>query len=145
MIYPNNFEQKIGFDTIRNNIKKMCVNDLSCTFIDKLGFLNDYFLIKNRLDYCQEMFGILESNVNILPIYPVDEFRFIFKSTEVEGTFLEANTIFLLKKLLENINLLVDFFLNKDNEKYPLLTKYVSNIEVFPNILKEISKILEVW
>ncbi|MDO4727112.1 MAG: Smr/MutS family protein [Porphyromonadaceae bacterium] len=143
MIYPNNFEQRIGFDTIRNNIKKMCVNDLSCTFIDKLGFLNDYFLIKNRLDYCQEMFGILESNVNILPIYPVDEFRFIFKSTEVEGTFLEANTIFLLKKLLENINLLVDFFLNKDNEKYPLLTKYVSNIEVFPNILKEISKILD--
>ena len=88
MIYPKNFEQKIGFDTIKNNIKRLCINELSHIFVDGLNFSADYCEIKNRLSYVQEMFCVLENNINVLPISEIDDFRLPFKSTEVDGTFL---------------------------------------------------------
>ena len=143
MIYPQNFEQKIGFDVVRQNIKNLCINDLSHELIDKLNFSNNFSAIKNRLDYCDEMLHILENNFNILPVGIIENFKLLFKKTEIDGTFLETSELFSLKKFIENLNLLVDFFKKKDQNKFPLLTNDVKNIELFPNILKEISKILD--
>lgn len=143
MIYPQNFEQKIGVDTVKQNIKNLCINELSHTFIDRLTFTKNYRTIKNRLDYVGEMFAILENNINIMPIYPIDDFRTVFKSTEVEGTFLETDTLYSLKKFLEHLGSLVDFFSVKNIKQFPMLCNYIGDIEVFPNILKNISYILD--
>lgn len=143
MVYPQNFEQKIGFDTVRQSIKNMCVNELSHTFIERLTFSNDYGTVKHRLDYINEMFAILENNINIVPIYHIDDFRSLFKSTEVEGTFLETYTLYSLKKFLEYLGVLVDFFSAKNIERFPLLRRYIGEIEMFPNVLKDISHILD--
>ncbi|MFC2308309.1 MAG: endonuclease MutS2 [Bacteroidota bacterium] len=143
MIYPKNFEQKIGFDTIKNNIKRLCINELSHIFVDGLNFSADYCEIKNRLSYVQEMFCVLENNINVLPISEIDDFRLPFKSTEVDGTFLETNTLFSLKKFLDTVTLLVDFFANKSNEQYPLLTEHIGEISTFPHIRTDLSRILD--
>ena len=143
MIYPKNFEQKIGFDTIKNNIKRLCVNELSHIFVDGLNFSADYCEIKNRLAYVQEMFGVLENNINVLPISEIDDFRLPFKSTEVDGTFLDTNTLFSLKKFLDTATLLVDFFANKSSEQYPLLTGHIGEISTFPHIRTDLSRILD--
>ena len=143
MIYPDSFEKKIGFDIVRNNIKRMCVNDLSYVFIDKLNFTNDYYLIKHRLEYIKEMFAILESNINVLPIYQIDDFRVPFKSTEIEGTFLETDILLSIKKFLEYLGQLIDFFSKKNKECHPLLANYLSNMAVADSVLKDISRILD--
>ena len=143
MIYPDSFEQKIGVDIVRNNIKKMCVNDLSYVFIDKLNFTNDYYLIKHRLEYIKEMFDLLENNINVLPIYQIDDFRVPFKSTEIEGTFLETDILLSIKKFLECLGQLVDFFSTKNKECHPLLANYLSNVAVADSVLKDISRILD--
>ena len=36
MIYPKNFEQKIGFDVVRNEINKRCVSPLGLTYAERM-------------------------------------------------------------------------------------------------------------
>ena len=42
MFYPQNFEQKIGFDVIRNSIKTLCINIQAVENVDDIVFLTDF-------------------------------------------------------------------------------------------------------
>ena len=43
MIYPDNFEKKIGFDEIRTLLKGRCISTLGTEWIDnKLTFMKDF-------------------------------------------------------------------------------------------------------
>lgn len=143
MIYPQKFEQKICFDIVRQNIKNKCVNSLAYKYVEQISFLNNHHAIAKQLQYSNEMFDVLENNINVLPIYEINDFREIFKKTEIDGTFFETNTVFSLKKLLDNIAQIVDFFSTKKRDDLPLLKRYVDGIVTFPNIQLEISKILD--
>ncbi len=143
MIYPNNFEQKIGFDSVKESIKQLCVNDLAARIIDGLKFSADYRTIRKRLEYSKEMFGVLENNINILPIYPIDDFRATFKASEVEGSFVDISVLIALRKMLENLAELVGFLSKKDRAEFPLLRHYADEIDSLPEVQQELHRILD--
>ena len=61
MIYPQNFEQKIGFDQIRNLIKAKCLSTLGEEKkTDGMAFSSDYEEINCRLEEVVEFVRILE-------------------------------------------------------------------------------------
>ena len=45
MLYPNNIEQKLGFDKIREGVKEACISPLGRAFVEKMRFSSDYDLI----------------------------------------------------------------------------------------------------
>ena len=143
MIYPQNFEQKIGFDLVKEQIKRLCTNSLAEKIVDNLGFSSDYRTIRTRLEYSREMFGILEQNINILPIYPIEDFRAILKAAEIDGSFVEISTLVSLRKFLENLAALVDFLSKKDRTEFPLIRRYSDEIDPLPKVLQEIYRLLD--
>ena len=142
MFYPQNFEQKIGFDVIRNSLKTLCVNVQAMENIDNIAFLTDFEDIIYRQNLADEMMKILSENY-IVPLEILDDLRKSFADTRIEGAFLTETEVFAVKKTLENLADITNFFLNKSSELYPNLVKISEEVQLFPKILNEINKILD--
>ena len=60
MIYPNNFEQKIGFDQIRHLLKEKCLSSLGEERVDAMQFSDRYAEVNSQLDLVCEFVRILQ-------------------------------------------------------------------------------------
>lgn len=79
MIYPLNFEQKIGFDHVRQLLKGKCLSSLGIEKIEDMDFSGDFNIINCRLDQVVEFMRILQEE---------DDFRAnIFRCPSVTKTY----------------------------------------------------------
>ena len=60
MIYPQNFEQKIGFDSIRQLLKEKCLSTLGEERIYDMTFSESYDEINRRLEEITEFIRIIQ-------------------------------------------------------------------------------------
>ena len=61
MIYPQNFEQKIGFDKIREQISAFCISTLGKYYVDKMKFSTDFLQIQKLILQTEEFLKIILS------------------------------------------------------------------------------------
>ena len=88
MIYPQNFEQKIGFDQIRSLIKEKSLSTLGIDYTDRMTFSTGYESIREQLNQTWEFVRILE-NADDFPADFFFDVRPSIKRVRIEGTFLE--------------------------------------------------------
>ena len=148
MIYPQNFEQKIGFDQIRNLIKAKCLSTLGEEKTDGMAFSNDYEEINCRLEEVREFVRILEEE-NEFPSQYFFDVRPSLKRIRVEGLYLDEQELFDLRRSLETIRDIVGFLQKEDEEDedshspYPALHALAADILVFPQLIARINNILD--
>jgi len=68
MIYPDNFESKIGFDRVRLRVKEFCTAKGAVSRAENMSFCTDFKLIESALHAVDEMMSLDKSEVN-LPSY----------------------------------------------------------------------------
>ena len=145
MIYPNNFEQKIGFDKIRNKIKERCLSPLGEEAAEQITFSTDYKNIIKMVEECNEFLSIIESEKD----FPCDHFydvRVALKRLKVVGTYIDTNELFDLRRSLSSIINIINFLRTGADEEriqYPRLKSLTDNIVTFPDILKQADKIID--
>lgn len=144
MIYPENFEQKIGFDQIRRMLHDLCLSKLGRDLIDDITFLTDYNAILTALHRTDEMMKIEQSDEE----FPTDYFydvRPMLKRIRIEGTFIDVAELFDLRRSLETIRRIISFFKVKEDEQplYPYLSDMSADILAYPQLTKEIDLILD--
>ena len=148
MIYPQNFEQKIGFDQIRNLIKAKCLSTLGEEKTDGMAFSSDYEEINCRLEEVVEFVRILEEEDEFPSQYFFDV-RPSLKRIRVEGLYLDEQELFDLRRSLETIRDIVGFLQKEDEEDedshspYPALHALAADILVFPQLIARINNILD--
>ena len=59
MIYPENFEQKTGFDLIRRMLHENCVSTLGRSWVESMKFTAEYTTLINLLDQTEELRQII--------------------------------------------------------------------------------------
>jgi DNA mismatch repair protein MutS2 len=59
LVYPENFEQKIGFDRIRQMLSANCLSQLGKEKVEELTFLNNFKEINFQTDLALEFLKIL--------------------------------------------------------------------------------------
>ena len=147
MIYPQNFEQKIGFDQIKLLVKGKCLSSLGEERVENMAFSNNYKEIEVWLEQVNEFVHILQENDNFPSQYFFD-LRSSLKRIKIEGMYLDEQELFDLQRSLETIRNIVYFILkeNEDDETtashYPFLRRLACDINVFPNIIAQINNIL---
>ena len=55
MIYPDNFEFKIGFHEIRDMLRSRCLSPLGIVRIDNMAFMTDADAINASMEQIREM------------------------------------------------------------------------------------------
>ena len=143
MIYPQNFEQKIGFDQIRLILKEKCLSTLGLERVIAMTFSNQYNKIEERLEQVAEFVHILQEESDFPAQYFFDV-RPSLKRIRIEGMYLDEQELFDLRRSLETIRDIVRFFLKSEDETivYPCLTRLAQDIEISPKLLARINQIL---
>ena len=145
MIYPSNFENKIQFGEIRSLLKGYCLCQLGKDKVDEMAFSSDVEKIGTMLLQTRE-FRRLQEESDDFPIQYFFDMRASIKRIRLEGTHLEENEIFDLRRSLETIAAIVRF-LNRGTDDgefdYPTLHKLTDGVLTFPEILRRIEQILD--
>ncbi len=140
-IYPENFEQKVGFDRIREMLQQKCISNMGLEWVDEMHFQDSYENIKNQLGETSEFCRIIREFDNF-PASHFYDLRSALQKIKIEGRFLEEIELFDLKRSLESVRAIVMFFNKQDEEAFPLLKAKTSQVQVFPYIYDRIDTIL---
>ena len=144
MTYPENFEQKIGFDKIRQLISEKCLSSLGKEHVDKIKFSSKNEIVNKWLQQTDEFVRILNGDREFPVSYFIDV-RYSLNRIRPEGTFMDEKELFDLKRSLQTINDIIRFF-HPEKETdliYPALTELAGNIPIFPSLIQKIDKILD--
>ena len=148
MIYPNNYESKIGFDTIRHLLKEHCISTLGKERVDEISFTDDAALVNEQMAQIREFRRLMQATEK-----PEMNFFFDMRASvtriRMENTHLEEDELFDLRRSLETIGVVVAF-LNKNNGDdenpeytYPALHRLAEDVQTFPAIIRRIDSVLD--
>lgn len=161
MIYPENFERKIGFNEIRTLLKGRCLSSLGTEWVDKeLHFMHDFEQIKQALDEARE-YKIFEEQTDEEVETEFFDVREALLRARPERTFLEDLDLFNLKRSIASVLSYAKLFTQKVDDEalsttdadtennggqikylYPALGKMACDVAVFPDIIRRIDNIL---
>ena len=137
MIYPHNFEQKIGFDQIRQLLKGKCLSTLGEERVDEMTFSDNYDEINQRLEQVVEFVRITQEEEDFPAQYFFDV-RPSLKRIRVEGMYMDEQELFDLRRSLETIRDIVRFLQQSDEEEetenspYPALRELAGGTSAHP-------------
>ncbi len=144
MIYPASFEQKTGFDKIKELIAAKCLSGLGTERVEALSFTDKYDTLQTWLHQTEEFVRILQEE-DEFPVNYFFDVRPALKKIRIEGTYLDEAELFDLRRSLDTIRQIVRFFHQEEPEKtpYPCLQALSGNVAVFPQQIASIDKILD--
>ena len=136
MIFPQEFESKIGFDQIREKLKSYCLSPLGMTEVDGLGFLTDYSSVKELLNQSHE-FKKLLIKAEPFPASNYFDPTDLFQTIKIEESFIEEDGFRIILLSLQTI-FDCKQFLDKSKEEYPNLYQLSIDINLPKNLLSSI-------
>ncbi|MCQ2073120.1 MAG: Smr/MutS family protein [Bacteroidaceae bacterium] len=142
MIYPDNFEQKTGFDEIRQMLADRCICSLGVQLVQEMQFQTDFQAVETPLDQTMEFMRILQEGKSF-PDQNYHDLREALSRIKVIGTWLDEAELLCLWRSLETISGIVEFLNREENQGlYPNLSVLAESVAVFPTITQGISRIL---
>ena len=146
MIYPDNFEQKIEFNKVRQLISERCLSALGREKVEEMHFSASFDEIRTLLFHTEEFVRIREQE----DAFPADHFydlRPVLRRVRVAGSWIDQGALFELRRSLQTINGIVSF-LRRDEDKtprYPHLLALAGHVVTFPEITKKIDNLLDAF
>jgi len=142
MVYPDEFEAKVGFDRIRNKIYDLCLSQQGREKAAAISFSTDQENIIEKLTQTAEFQKILELEQE----FPLDHFYDLrpgLQQMKVEGSCPEINEVFDLKRSLVTLKNIYNFFSNEEHLKaYPELHRLSRGIKAYPFVIESINRIM---
>ncbi len=158
MIYPDNFEQKIGFNEIRTMLRERCLSTLGKEQVEKMEFSDHAETVNEWLMQVRE-FRQLISEVEDFPLQYFYDVRESIVRIRIENTHLEENELFDLRRSLSTIESIVKILNHSDEDDshaegndgwrrekkytYPALHRLAKDVITFPQIIQRIDQILD--
>ena len=142
MIYPQNIEQKIDFQVIRDGLKGCCISTLGKERVDAMQWLTHYPTLTKLLAYVREMMTLLSDPTLAFPNGDIYDLREALSRIRIEGLFMDEAELFSLRKMLDYSAQLERFFATLDKVKYPLLSSNLIDISPY-SLITLIDKIID--
>ncbi|MBK8292785.1 MAG: endonuclease MutS2 [Flammeovirgaceae bacterium] len=136
MVFPSEFEQKLGFDQIRHRLKNYCLSPLGIGRVDQMNFSFDFEIILTQLKQNLEFKNILEKDEEFPSTHYFDPTEY-FKTAAIEGAFLEQEAFYEILRSLQTI-VACKKFLESNHEVYPELVRLTQPVSVSSALLKTI-------
>ena len=120
VIYPNNFEHKLGFDEIRRLLKERCLSTLGKEKVDEMAFSTDCHEVNEWLTQVRE-FRRLQEEKDDFPMQYFFDVREAVSRIRLENTHLEEDEVWDLRRSLETIANIVGYLNRTDDaERSPV-------------------------
>ena len=155
MIYPKNFENKIGFTEIRRLLRGECLSTLGSERVDLIAFSDDADEVNEWLMQVRE-FRRIQEEEDDFPLNYFFDVRASIARIRLENTHLEESELFDLRRSLETIFDIVKFLRTKKDQRedwqeadnpskptYPALLRLTEDVVTFPDLIRRIDQLLD--
>ena len=144
MIYPDNFEIKIGFSEIRSMLNERCLSPLGQSQVEVMTFSDDVETVNEWHQQTDELRLLLEEN----PDFPLDNIFDVRESVSrarIANTHLEEEDFFHLRRSLDTIHKIVTILHPDDVEQMvgKALFLLSDGIATFPNLVLRIDQVID--
>jgi DNA mismatch repair protein MutS2 len=136
MVLPAEFEEKLGFDQIRERLKNYCLSPLGVKLVDQMTFSSDFLTVQSLLKQNLEFKLILEKGDQFPATHYADPDEYL-KTAAVEDSFLEEEAFYIILTSLQTI-LVIKNYLTTNKELYPELYSLTNVVVVSKNLLQQI-------
>ena len=142
MIYPANFESRVGFDRIREQIVAACSMNSSRQRITQESFCRSRREVEERLELADQMRQVImmESGGNISEQEDIAE---IIDKVAVEGSYLTGEVCATLWRSLRAASSIISFILSRRAESYPALRRITERVEALPHLQSAIERVVD--
>ena len=152
MVYPQNFEHKIGFDLVREQVAGRCVSNMGRERVEAMAFTTDNLLLERLLDETAEMVRLLQEEPDALPAEGFFDVREALRHASVPGLHLSEAELFDLRRSLDALNTIVWFFRETEPSTpspnptgYPHLAALAEDTLFFPGLVRRIDTIIDAY
>ena len=144
MIYPHTYEDKIGMTEIRALLRSHCLSPLGQQRVEEMSFQTDGALLRELHQQVGE-FARLMAETDTFPDQGYYDLRPTLRRIRIEGTYIEVEEMFSLKRSLEAIESIITLLsrTEEDTLPYPALTRMVGGAMAFPQVTRRINYILD--
>ena len=141
MVYPSSFEQKIGFDRLREQVAAYCSMRAARERLAAEGFSTSSHEIERRLSLTDEMRLILAMEREF-PGGEYPDVEHIIAKLRLAGSFLEVGEVVTLHQALGSIGKVVGF-IQQRSERYPALYRLTRGVDAFPEVVLRIEQLID--
>lgn len=117
LIYPDNFESKLGFDKIRAMLRGMTLCPLGAKRVDEMPYLTDRVALQHQLNLLDEMQVLIERASRPLPTDSFYDLTPALKRIRLSGTFLETEELFDMLRSLRTIMAIIRYLNPREGEE----------------------------
>ena len=159
MIYPKNFESKIGFSEIRTLLRGRCLSAMGSDEVAKMTFSSDVAEVNRMLATVKEFRSIMDGDTDF-PVQNITDMRAALLRLQIKGTYIDEQDLFALRNTVDTLSAISEFLLERDEAahpafgksseegepqapyKYPLLARMANQVKVFPRFIIQVDSIL---
>jgi len=141
VIFPVNFEQKTGFDTIRLMLREACLSEPGRNLVDEIKPAFSLKIISHTISQTEELRQILLFEQHF-PSQDYIDMSGEIKRISTEGSYVEPDALLDLKLSLNTILSLLAFAKTERERSYPLLKELASDIFIDTSIVMRINQIV---
>ena len=142
MIYPVNFEQKVGFDRLREQVAALCTLRSAQEKLAQETFTASADEIVRRQSLADEM-RLITQMEHEFPDAEFADIDTVVAKIRIEGAFLDVEEVVLLRRALAAAGAIALFLRDRGSGSYPCLAARSAGIEAFPEILRAIDALLD--
>ena len=143
MLYPDNFEEKIGFDTVRRLILAHCLSPQGAEAVDQMQFMTDILQILPALEAVEEFRQLLLFD-EPFPAQDFHDLRAVLKHLRIDGTYIELEDLACLRGFLQSMtNIFVYFKVRHEENRYPRLWSMCAEMPLQRDLMGAINRILD--
>jgi DNA mismatch repair protein MutS2 len=139
--YPSNIEEKLGFDQVRERVKKRCQGIRGQVMAENARFSDKLDKVQLWLGQTREWMLILENGEAFPEGHYLDISSWLRK-LKTEGYFLFENEFHEIRLVLRTIEGVTRFFSTRQ-ESYPLLFSLLSGIKSQKQLIQSIEKVID--
>lgn len=139
--YPENIEQKLEVNQIRELLKKYCQTEAAGQLVEEAKPLTEFNKLKLFLDQTQEAIHLLVHTEGKLS-GRFEDINPLIKRIKTHGTWLDGESLLVLKSGLSTLYEWVSF-LSKNNHLYPQLYTIVNTLSANNQLVFEIERIID--
>jgi DNA mismatch repair protein MutS2 len=139
--YPAGIEQKIAFDRIREWAARYCATEAGKQKIYAAAFSASFDEVQRQLSLTDEMRTCLLMENTFPNDGYVDASAFL-KKLRIQGLYLDVAELFDLKRALDTVYAILQFFKKTKEESYPSLKQLIAPVTLYPLVLQRIEAII---
>ncbi len=152
MYYPEDFESKIGFDSVKAAITSRCISRMGRDQVAAISFMTDFGKVRDALQAVDELKGLLESEADI-PLGSLHDVVPWLAEIRARDAYMSAERLYKLNSVLLSMAEVRSFFFpaskatdeegGEEAIRFPQLRNVLAPLGVFPEISKEITRCVD--